>query len=240
MGGGPEQFDLVMFGEGVPKVRPGSYYWLDLAARGQSRGFAALAGSAKSGGVLAARDLSGRFLAELGTAQRIAMSVKGRPVFGVDVPEAVDAFRALQACYAGLLQEWKVDPARVVAPALGPATSFSDYPNPGSVFAQLLILPTPPDGSRLPVVPRAPTDWIGSLDYPSEALRQERGGTVVVVLSVDPSGAVGDCRVVVTSQFAPLDEQTCKQMRARARYPKSDSPTLRQAIERVRWVMPRL
>ena len=105
--------------------------------------------------------------------------------------------------------------------------------NPGVVKAQRIDLPE--QKSR-------PGAWITAMDYPADALREERGGTVIVELSVGSDGRVTGCRIVTSSKFAPLDARTCEVFRGRARYvaPRDSSgiPTQGLTVERVRWVIP--
>ena len=54
-------------------------------------------------------------------------------------------------------------------------------------------------------------------DYPVAALDQNKQGVVGVLIRVDVAGAISSCTVEESSGFAPLDEQTCKIVRSRAR-----------------------
>jgi protein TonB len=105
--------------------------------------------------------------------------------------------------------------------------------NPGVVTAQRMDLreQKPRQGA-----------WVTAMDYPTEALQQERGSTVAVELSVDAEGRPTACRIVLSSKFAPLDARTCDVFRERARYvPARDAtgnPAPGTTVERLRWVIP--
>ncbi len=105
--------------------------------------------------------------------------------------------------------------------------------NPGIVTAQRLDLPEQKN---------RPGAWVTAMDFPTEALRQERGGVVVTELTVGQDGAVTDCRVVVSSRFPPLDAKTCAVFKTRARYiparDASGNPVPSAVTERLRWVIP--
>lgn len=61
-------------------------------------------------------------------------------------------------------------------------------------------------------------DWVSSDDYPKEALRERREGTVVLVLTVGTDGQVSECRAAVSSGTALLDATTCTLLSRRGRF----------------------
>ncbi len=107
-GGGPEQLDLLLLGDGVPKVRTGYYYWLSMASRGQTRRFSALsrAMAKPQGNMLLVKDIPSRMFANLETVQTITFASKETPFLTLEVAEAKEAFGKLQECYANLLKSW--------------------------------------------------------------------------------------------------------------------------------------
>jgi TonB family protein len=62
------------------------------------------------------------------------------------------------------------------------------------------------------------TSWLGPDDYPSQALNNNEMGTVVARMSVDASGRVTACNVVVPSGSPSLDAVTCELALRRARF----------------------
>src|ERR1041384_893254 len=65
---------------------------------------------------------------------------------------------------------------------------------------------------------------LGMMDYPPEALRNHRQGSVVAELTVSPQGRATECRIVRSSGHKVLDDATCDLMIQRARFsPARDS-----------------
>lgn len=140
------------------------------------------------------------------------------------------AMTALQTCYVDLLKGWGVDDAsieRIITVRSPDSRSLNE------VTAQRVDRPVPKGNVA---------SWVTPDDYPTEALRQELSGVVIVVLGLDPSGRPEKCHVAVSSKVPVLDEQTCAVLMRRARYqPVSDafgSPTRTATVERVRWLIP--
>ena len=234
-GGGPEQFDLLLAGEGVPKVRADYYFWIGVTSEGTRRFFSGVSTTTdkQPGRILYVRDIPSRVFAGLASTRTIILSTRKAPILAVDLPESNDAFATLQSCYENLLRSWHVDPSQLATPLLGPADGLSEYGNPGTIT---------PQRSDLPRIPLDPSAWIRLTDYPIEALRREVGGTVVVALTIDTSGKATSCDVVVSSKFPQLDLTTCDRMVARSRYQPSTQQgggaLVRRAVERVRWLIP--
>lgn len=70
-------------------------------------------------------------------------------------------------------------------------------------------------------------------DYPAEAQRNGEQGTVQVALTVDPTGKVSQCRVVLSSGSASLDGATCSILQRRARFLPARDASGRPVSDRV-------
>ena len=55
-------------------------------------------------------------------------------------------------------------------------------------------------------------------DYPPEALRKHEQGTAVVELTIDDQGRPKACRIVKSSGYKLLDDQTCDLIMSRAKF----------------------
>lgn len=84
--------------------------------------------------------------------------------------------------------------------------------------------------------------WVTAEDYPSAALRQERTGRTVALVSIEADGRVSGCEVTTTSGHADLDEATCRIVTLRGRYqPATDADGAAVASEQsyaVNWALP--
>ena len=60
-----------------------------------------------------------------------------------------------------------------------------------------------------PARPMPPFDWIGSMEYPKEALRIGERGTVALRVTVSPTGDVVRCE---SQEKTPLNKAACKHM----------------------------
>nr|WP_257214906.1 energy transducer TonB [Sphingomonas sp. R-74633] len=78
-------------------------------------------------------------------------------------------------------------------------------------------VPAPEAVAQKPV-PISPQNWITDDDYPGTALGRDEYGKVQFALGVDATGKTVDCRVVWTSGFLDLDQQTCAVLLGRARF----------------------
>jgi hypothetical protein len=83
------------------------------------------------------------------------------------------------------------------------------------------------------------TDYFSSADYPDQAVFADEGGTSLVMMMVDETGALKDCLVEATSGFATLDAMTCVVLHQRAKFePALDlagKPTRSVLTQRVIW-----
>lgn len=69
-----------------------------------------------------------------------------------------------------------------------------------------------------PAVPNGTGDSRSYQDYPIEALRREQQGTSTVVWHIDEAGKVVDCRTVISSGYASLDDAACRAVMRKGRY----------------------
>ncbi len=96
---------------------------------------------------------------------------------------------------------------------------------PAPVAAPPAPVPPPPPSLAVKGSPKgSPSSWFTNDDYPADARRAQAAGRVAVMLSVDASGRVADCRVTASSGNASLDAQTCNLAKRRGRFnPAKDS-----------------
>ena len=87
-----------------------------------------------------------------------------------------------------------------------------------------------------------PGGWIGSDDYPADAMRSGSTGVVNFTLAIDEMGKVTDCSVTESSRNQILDDATCALMMARARFtPARDDkgqPVASTFHKKVNWQLP--
>lgn len=89
-----------------------------------------------------------------------------------------------------------------------------------------LAPPRPPAPPAPPAVSQAaratpkgnPGNWFTHDDYPAAALRANASGRVTVVLSIDTSGRVANCKVTSSSGNSDLDDTTCRLATRRGRF----------------------
>lgn len=85
--------------------------------------------------------------------------------------------------------------------------------------------------------------YIASADYPAAAIAARAKGTTGAMLTINPAGRVGDCRVIASSGHGELDATVCRLARERFRYrPARDSAgraTSDSLKEYFTWVLPR-
>lgn len=229
-GNGLDRFDMVLAGTGIPRLRQQIDVTLRLEPQALEQQVSAYS--------MALPDTSGRFVrwydadSELIEAmnrdQRLVVTSNGGLAVTLNMLGAKAAIAALDVCYADLLKSWGLDLAKEAQVAVRPKAIGGGG---GTVTALR-------SGAR----PSGPAGWATWADYPTEALRQEIGGTVVMSLLLDLRGRVADCRVVVSTKFAPLDEKSCLLMRQRAQYtPALDAKGNALAatvIQRIRWIIP--
>lgn len=87
-----------------------------------------------------------------------------------------------------------------------------------------------------------PGSWVGSDDYPSRALQQEREGTSAFRLSISASGQPLSCVIISSSGHADLDQATCDAVMRNARFntalDAAGKPVESSYVSRVRWQIP--
>ena len=122
------------------------------------------------------------------------------------------ALEALQACHDDLLKGWGANVDEIRALKVQPQ----------------------PIGS--------PGRWATNSDYPTRELQREIQGTVTFQLKLDSTGAVENCLILLSSDSAVLDEQSCKLMRQRAKFKPArdagDQPVTSFYVNRIRWQIP--
>jgi TonB family protein len=169
-----------------------------------------------------------------GASQTVTVNAADRPIARLALGKMDKVWLAFDECYAGLLQFWNAGPAIGSQQKQPPKRAGSaQETNPGIVVAIL---------RRAKVTRWSKTAWVTPMDYPSEALRQEKTGSVVMALALNAEGRVNNCRVIAGSGFEPLDRQSCDLLTRRARYePARDENGVAipaTAIERIIWQIP--
>lgn len=131
----------------------------------------------------------------------------------IAVPGARGAVTVLRECITAQLRAWGIDAA---------------------FHANLRSRPKPVGGIA--------ARWFRPDDYPMEAFRAGREGTVIVRLSIGSDGSIRECAPVAPSGVAELDARTCRILTTRGRYePAIDSngaPVPAMATVLVNWRLP--
>jgi TonB family protein len=232
---GPGTFDIALAGPGLPKLSKRSKITVRVDPQGLSRPFefSFMKVPKPSARAMRGYDIDASLFSSLAADQQISFADGQGFQLALNLSGARAAFAAMQTCYEDLLRSWTVDPAQLTPGSPNALDARREGGNPGVVIAQVF-------GQTPQPVPK--DSWVSWNDYPSAALREERGGTVVMALSVNATGSVEACRVVVSSGFEPLDQGSCQTMIARARYaPATDHSGAAKpstAIERIRWIIP--
>lgn len=237
-GAGPSRYDAVLAGTVIPKLPKSLPLDLQLFPQGTSQTVDVNSTliSKRGGrlGVVSWSDADASFLNNLEVAQHLSVSGGGDFAASIDLRGVRSAIAALRTCQDGLLRIWGVahEVSKTLKDLPKPVVAVGGG-NPGFVIAQRADLP------EQPIVQGS---WVSFLDYPNEALRQEVSGAVVMALSLNPTGHVENCRVVVSSKFEPLDRRSCKVLTERARYTPARSANgdavPSTVIERIRWTIP--
>jgi TonB family protein len=105
--------------------------------------------------------------------------------------------------------------------AASPASPPSTYSNPPQPAPQQYSAPAPPpspgfQSGRPQLI--SGTLQISDSDYPDRAIRNGEHGVVSYVVTVGTDGRPLDCRITQSSGSGELDQQTCRLVRARARF----------------------
>ncbi len=139
--------------------------------------------------------LGGDFEAQLRGGTSLAIVLNGRLIEQISLAGTTAAFATVQSCLNDLR---------------------SNGSNPAAGFASLPATSVTPKGD----VGR----WVSVEDYPGNARREGREGTVGFRLAVGNDGKVFGCTITATSGHSDLDAATCASMTKRARFdPAKDS-----------------
>ena len=103
--------------------------------------------------------------------------------------------------------------------------------------------PPPPPSLAQAAQPRGnPGRWVTPNDYPSASLRNEETGTASFRLTIGTNGRVTDCQITASTGFSRLDNETCRQLRRRARFraalDDAGNPTTGSYSSQIRWEIP--
>ncbi len=87
-----------------------------------------------------------------------------------------------------------------------------------------------------------PGEWVTTYDYPVQALREQRQGTVGFSLQISSQGMVTSCEITASSGSPMLDEETCRLITLRAKFTPAKNAkgfAIRSKYRnRVRWQIP--
>ncbi len=213
-GSGINQFDLVVAGTSIPKLK--------VQFKGTIRLSPQAIESKIDGYSMKLPKLPERFIRSFDLDTVFFASITDNQIFDVKIGNdyAVSllltgghaALEALDKCFIDLLGSWGVDVAKL---------------------GQAKVLPTPLGN---------PGFWVTSNDYPTEALRQELSGNVSFLLIIGKDGKPISCKIAHSSGVPMLDQQTCSLLERRAHFtPARDANGDGVAgvyLNRVRWVIP--
>lgn len=231
-GGTVGSADMVVAGRGLPKLPSRVGVKLTLSPQSQSASSSGYSMSVpgRTERFLRWYDTNLALLDQAASSQILHVEAGGKWAVSLNASQFSAAMAALQTCYTDLLKGWGVDDAsiqRLVAIRLADGKSLNE------VAARRAGRPSPKGNMA---------SWVTTDDYPTEALQRELGGSVIVVLALDPTGTPEKCNVAVSSKVPILDAQTCATLMRRARYqPVTDGAGNRvsaSTVERVRWIIP--
>ena len=237
-GGSPDQADLIIAGKALPKFRGQTDIEFRMQPSGTLLTYPAVPTEVRGRPERILQVFNADFgnLKPLVSSQQLAIATAQQPVAALELDDSDQAIRDLDSCYGKLLARWGIDPA-IAAQSQPKRIGTPEQTNPGIVVA---LLVSGPNASRSRTW--LETAWVTPMDYPTAALQEERGGSVVAALSLNAQGRVEQCRVVVGSGFAPLDHRTCEILIQRARYsPARDAAGVAIAsstVERIIWRIP--
>ena len=239
-GGSPDQADLIIAGKALPKFRGQTDIEFRMQPSGTLLTYPAVPTEVRGRPERILQVFNADFgnLTPLVSSQQLTISIAQQPVATLALNGSSQAIRDLDACYGKLLAKWGIDAAIAAqSPTQPKRIGTPEQTNPGIVVA---LLVSGPNASRSRSW--VETAWVTPMDYPTEALQEERGGSVVAALSLTAQGRVEQCRIVVGSGFAPLDHRTCEILTHRARYsPARDAAGVAIAsstVERIIWRIP--
>lgn len=142
----------------------------------------------------------------------LTVRVAGDKTYRFDAGPFDKAMDAMRTCMTDLVKHWGFDPA-----------------------AQASL-------TRRPQPTNDPTTWLGSNDYPDDALWQGHQGIVRFRLDVDENGGVTGCHVLYRTNPDDFADITCRNVTQRAKFaPALDAagkPIRAYYIQAVRWQIP--
>lgn len=226
-----DTFDSIIAGPGIPNLPRQVDVTVTLQPQGAEqrlKGYSFALPKATSR-YISWNDASTELLEQFQPDQTVRFAADERFAVRLQLTEARVALTALEACYTDLLTGWGVDPTTVIGVAKSPRAIGG-----GSTTVTAMRAGAPRSNG--------PTSWVSWTDYPTEALRQEIGGTVVMALTVGTNGRINACRVISSSKSSLLDQRTCELLTLRARYEPgrdaSGKAVPATTILRVRWNIP--
>jgi len=161
---------------------------------------------------LATLGLDARFLDAFIAAGSLVLASYGRTIAEVTLPSEGSSVGEFRRCVVATLTAWGVD---------------------ADGLAALRSPPMPIGG---------PPAWFTPSDYPLDALRADRRGTVIARVAVDASGRATNCFAVVSSGHTALDARTCEVILIRSRFEpalhRNGAAAAADAIVKVAWDIP--
>ncbi|MEI4506890.1 energy transducer TonB [Sphingopyxis sp. CCNWLW253] len=158
-------------------------------------------------------DTDSRLFNALRDNQHIRITGAKKLDVALDLPNASNALKALEACENGLFTSWGIDAKQFRS--LTARAEPSNYPG----------------------------RWATTDDYPQADFARKNEGMTTFLLPVGPDGKVSDCRIVDSSGFPSLDQRTCELMLARAAFRAAKDGNGRAVssfyINKVYWKVPR-
>lgn len=214
-GSGFQQFDLVIAGKAIPRLKPQFSADFRLVAQSEVSSFRAYSMQVPNRPERFIRwyDGDAAILKAVTNSQVVELKVGNEFRTSLLLSGGRNAIDALNKCYEDLLTSWGVDPSL-------------------ERLAKHAPMPTGNPGM-----------WATDADYPADARRAGKSGLVQFLLTVDIQGKVRNCKVIHSSGVPSLDEKTCSLMMQRAQFkPAHDeqgNPVAGSFINRMRWVLPR-
>lgn len=161
---------------------------------------------------IATVDIPSTALGQLGSSTGIEIAIAGKPPVSLTLGKMKGALGALSMCTDDLLRSWHLDPS------------------------EQLRIATPAQ----PI--QSVNDWIGTDDYPPDALLRESQGAVTITWTIDTEGRITNCGVAATSGDPALDSAACATITKRGRYKpaidKDGKPIAVHSTRRVVWLLP--
>lgn len=183
-GAGPSRYDAILAGPAIPELPKRISLELRLMPQGPSQTFEASSAAIpnQAGRIISWFDAEASFLQGLEASPQLGLSGSDGLAISIDMRGAKAAIAALGACQDELLRIWGIDSEALKALRDLPKPDVAvGGGNPRRIFAQ---------SANMPKQPIDPGSWASWQDYPSEALRREVSGSVVMALSLNSTGRV--------------------------------------------------